>query len=408
MMAVDLHRGGDLILSSSDQFHLSDINDDGFSFSEILGFDDPSKPWQHNSSFDDEFSSNGFSSPVSSSADQSETEQKIDDYCIAELTRDQMTHGLFDPDDDKRCRFPGLISSPGKQNKTKDFGVWGSNSSRVGTWSPLGSSYGSPERSSHEPTPPATPLVEKRQLPWDYSSFEITSKLEDLNIISNNEGFSKHSSSNNQNQSLLATSNLKTSGFRRNQPQTLDQIQAIRFRKVKQELIPKQKSTTGKRIIQNQEQNLNLPYVKKDRPTPKRHPWVSPVINQKPQQQQQQPLGSGMRAVFLGGSGSASGSSGTGVFLPGVIGETSQSRKKKGCSPVLIPAKVMQALKVHFDRMDNMSGQNTTDFFSVQQHDIIINNSKKNGKNSQKKGQYSRTAQAMHQNEIGLPQDWTY
>ncbi|XP_062085065.1 uncharacterized protein LOC133791162 [Humulus lupulus] len=403
MMAVDLHRGGELLLSSSssDQFLLSDINDDGFSFSEILGFH-PSKPWQH--SFDDQSSSNGFSSPVSSSPDQSETDQK-DDYCIAELTRDQMIHDLFDPDDDKRCRFPGLISSPGKLNKTRDFRGWGSNMTRVGAWSLLGSSYGSPEMSSQEPTP----VVEKRQFPWDYSSFEITSKLEDLNI--SNEG-SKHLTSN-QNQSL-PTSNLTTSGFRRNQPQTIDQIQAIRYRKLKEELIPKQKSS-GKRVTLNQEQNHHLPFVKKDRPTPNRHPWVSPV-NPK-QLQQKQPMGSGMRAVFLGGSGSASGSSGTGVFLPGVMGETSQSRKKRGCSPVLIPAKVMQALKVHFDRMDNnMSGQNTTDFFPVQQHDIIINSSKRNGnKYSQKKGQ-SRAAPAMHQhqhqhqhqNEMGLPQDWTY
>ena len=105
----------------------------------------------------------------------------------------------------------------------------GSQTKRV--WSPFGSSYGSPEGPSLELTPPATPV--KRQYPWDYSSFEITAKLEELSV--NKEG-SKHKLSN-QNQSLPTKPNSdpirlenKTSGFRQNQALTLDQIRAIQVR----------------------------------------------------------------------------------------------------------------------------------------------------------------------------------
>lgn len=109
MMAVDLHRGGELLLSS-DQFQLADINDNGVSFSENLCVDSQ-KPWLH---CFDEIPCNGISSPVSSSP-ESDTDQK-DDYCIAELTCDQLTHYMFDPDDEKRCRF-SAINSLEKQNE---------------------------------------------------------------------------------------------------------------------------------------------------------------------------------------------------------------------------------------------------------------------------------------------------
>lgn len=41
-------------------------------------------------------------------------------------------------------------------------------------------------------------------------------------------------------------------------------------------------------------------------------------------------VGSGMRAIFLGGSGSRNGSSGTGVFLPRVAKDPVELKKKSG------------------------------------------------------------------------------
>lgn len=53
-------------------------------------------------------------------------------------------------------------------------------------------------------------------------------------------------------------------------------------------------------------------------------PW--PVGPSQPQLQG----GSGMRAVFLDGSGAKRGSSGTGVFLPRRVGNPAELRKKPG------------------------------------------------------------------------------
>lgn len=59
-------------------------------------------------------------------------------------------------------------------------------------------------------------------------------------------------------------------------------------------------------------------------------PW--PVPSSQPQLQS----GSGMRAVFLDGSGSKKGSSGTGVFLPRRVGNPVELRKKPGWLFVLL------------------------------------------------------------------------
>ncbi|KAJ6352434.1 hypothetical protein OIU76_001628 [Salix suchowensis] len=54
--------------------------------------------------------------------------------------------------------------------------------------------------------------------------------------------------------------------------------------------------------------------------------------------------GPGMQAVFLD---SGKKSSGTGVFLPQRAGTNMQSSKKPACAPVLLPARVVQALNIN-------------------------------------------------------------
>ncbi|KAL0460554.1 UNVERIFIED_CONTAM: hypothetical protein Slati_0682600 [Sesamum latifolium] len=66
--------------------------------------------------------------------------------------------------------------------------------------------------------------------------------------------------------------------------------------------------------------------------------------------------GSGMQAVFLGGSGSRSGSPGTGVFLPRGARDPTHLKKKSGCSMVLMPTRVLQVLELHFNRVQDSSG----------------------------------------------------
>ncbi|KAJ8751389.1 hypothetical protein K2173_016589 [Erythroxylum novogranatense] len=87
-------------------------------------------------------------------------------------------------------------------------------------------------------------------------------------------------------------------------------------------------------------------------------------------QQQNEINGSEMRAIFLGESGTKRASCGTGVFLPRNVGNFNKSRKKPGCSTVLIPARVIQALKLQFDKMGVPSRANGVSF--LLQHDSTI------------------------------------
>ncbi|KAL5580902.1 hypothetical protein UlMin_013344 [Ulmus minor] len=331
-MAVDLHQPGDLLLRS--QFHLP---------TDQLEFQTP------NESMSDSTDSAG------------------DDY-IADLTRRMAQYML--QDDDKQFNSEEIT------NKSLDLDGWSHSST---PWSPFSSKYGSSEGSSQEPTPPASPVIQKEH--------------DDVRKLKFN--FSPPASNPN-------------SEFPSNQDLTLHQIRAIQFYKLKQEQILRQQGSISgnknNRHLESKESNLQFPKKGKayggggTRPSglSSSNRWVN---------NQQQLQGSGMRAVFLGGSGSANGSSGTGVFLPCVIGDTSQSRsKKRGCSPVLIPAKVMQALKVHFDRFGQLSPQNASNF--PLQHDSY--NAGRSGIYSQKKRQSRAVVPAMNGNEVGLPQDWTY
>nr|DAD35370.1 TPA_asm: hypothetical protein HUJ06_006010 [Nelumbo nucifera] len=58
-----------------------------------------------------------------------------------------------------------------------------------------------------------------------------------------------------------------------------------------------------------------------------------------------------MRVVFLGGSSTRRECCGTDVFLPRRMGSPAESRKKPACSTVLLPARVVHALKLNFDDM---------------------------------------------------------
>ncbi|KAM7496489.1 hypothetical protein LguiA_020903 [Lonicera macranthoides] len=116
--------------------------------------------------------------------------------------------------------------------------------------------------------------------------------------------------------------------------------------------------------------------------------------------------GSGMRAVFLGGTGSRSTSSGTGVFLPrGDNAVAPESRKRTGCSTVLIPARVLQALEVHFNNVDTNGGPNFTPAYK-NQHDVVVVGCVRG---QQKRQLDNQTRPTMnYDKETQLPQEWTY
>lgn len=126
---------------------------------------------------------------------------------------------------------------------------------------------------------------------------------------------------------------------------------------------------------------------------------------QKQQQQQQQPLpGSGMRAVFLTGSGARRESAGTGVFLPRRVGTPTVSRKKPACSTVLLPDRVVQALNLNLEELGTQ--QRYAGGF-VLDHDALVsrNNS---ALSHQKRNHLHPPSAAVTGQDIRLPPEWTY
>ncbi|KAF1885225.1 hypothetical protein Lal_00029114 [Lupinus albus] len=107
------------------------------------------------------------------------------------------------------------------------------------------------------------------------------------------------------------------------------------------------------------------------------------------------------QALFLDGSASRATSCGTGVFLPRGGTGVPSNRPGKGCSTVLIPARVVQALQLHFDQMAATPGPKVVGYPPL--HDVIVSN---------RDGMYSlqsrQSVKAKNQNEMTLPQEWTY
>nr|XP_011459253.1 PREDICTED: uncharacterized protein LOC101304248 isoform X2 [Fragaria vesca subsp. vesca] len=322
----------------------------------------------------------------------SESTEEDDDY-IAELTR-QMTHYMLQ-DDDKHALKTSITSSEKNEE---------SNSMTM--WSPLGSSNGSPEGPSEEPSPPVTPGKDKaseHKIPPSYAA--VLCKLDKLetNKQGRPSGTTQVAEAENPKQGVA---------FDQSQDSKIN-LKLTQGRSTK-----KQSSVNNGRQPKHithqtfESYNLNHKKVGCDANGGLRtSPPISTLSSTPWLNNQQGP--SNMRAVFLGGSGGAGArvgtpSCGTGVFLPCVIGNTSQSPKnKRGCAPVLIPAKVVQALKVHFDRVGDLPRQNPTAF-------PIQNDSSKSGRRtstSANRKRHSRGAAPppdMNNNEMGLPQEWTY
>ncbi|CAD6271972.1 unnamed protein product [Miscanthus lutarioriparius] len=94
-----------------------------------------------------------------------------------------------------------------------------------------------------------------------------------------------------------------------------------------------------------------------------------------PQQQQHHapaPPASGMRAVFLTPPGAKRERNGTGVFLPRPAGAPAEPKRKTGCSTVLVPARVVQALNLN---LEDLGAQPRYPGGFVLDHDALISRS---------------------------------
>ncbi|KAJ1263180.1 hypothetical protein BS78_09G164200 [Paspalum vaginatum] len=81
---------------------------------------------------------------------------------------------------------------------------------------------------------------------------------------------------------------------------------------------------------------------------------------------------SGMRAVFLTPPGAKRERNGTGVFLPRPAGAPAEPKRKTGCSTVLVPARVVQALNLN---LDDLGAQPRYPGGFVLDHDALISRS---------------------------------
>ncbi|KAK2637471.1 hypothetical protein Ddye_032263 [Dipteronia dyeriana] len=120
-----------------------------------------------------------------------------------------------------------------------------------------------------------------------------------------------------------------------------------------------------------------------------------------------------MRAVFLGGSGGGGVKrecAGTGVFLPRRYGNNNfnnnphDSRKKLGCSTVLLPAKVVQALNLNFEDIHSYVSTGfgpNYDALMARRNALLM---------LQKRSLRADPAinHHHHHEQLHLPQDWTY
>ncbi|KAL0344503.1 UNVERIFIED_CONTAM: hypothetical protein Sradi_4281600 [Sesamum radiatum] len=117
------------------------------------------------------------------------------------------------------------------------------------------------------------------------------------------------------------------------------------------------------------------------------------------QSQQQQPV-SGMRAVLFGETGAKKERVGTGVFMPRRFGSNpTGTRKESGCSKVLLPDRLVHTMNLDLDAQVQSNGGFTT------QYDGVL---KQRGNTMTAHQRRSLRPQPVMNQELSLPQEWTY
>ncbi|XP_065019010.1 uncharacterized protein LOC135644949 isoform X1 [Musa acuminata AAA Group] len=144
-----------------------------------------------------------------------------------------------------------------------------------------------------------------------------------------------------------------------------------------------------------------------------------------PFQMQHRPQhGSGMRAVFLRGSGARKESIGTGVFLPRTAGSKTEPQKKSAaaCSTVFIPARVVQALNLNLEAQTGCPGgfvleqgklcDGSTHLCTVSDlcshRSVVTSDALVGPRNPGRHHSLPPRPSAMTTPVSGLPQEWTY
>lgn len=321
------------------------------------------------------------SSPVESVMGSTETESDEEDY-LSGLTRKFASTTLHDDfwRSDANLNFENHLSK----------------STRVMAGSPQstlcgckqGSSRGSPNCSS----PPGTGAPLKRSDPSLDLLHAAAGEVARMRMVE--EAAARYY---NANKNFLAA---QAQPPRRTPSPSLhyQQLQVAQFQQLRQQQMAKQQQYL-EMLQQNRARNegANVRSV-----TPPLSAWPTPQQSQ--QQPQTRPPGSGMRAVFLGNPNAKRESTGTGVFLPRHVGAPTEL-KKRGCSTVLLPDRVVQALNLNLEAMEAESklqsrcngGTLAPDYDAemIYRSSVLIAQQRRNNHRQQAA-------------EFRLPQEWTY
>ncbi|KAJ8624322.1 hypothetical protein MRB53_032852 [Persea americana] len=364
------------------------------------------------------------SSPVESVVGSTETESDEEDY-MAGLTRKMASSTLQDEDKTNSPGFSKGVVAGSPQSTLCTMGTWSSSG--------LGSSSGSSNGPSQVPSPTsATPLYEKEVDAWELlyaaAGQVVRMKMNDETLKFHNRGVlgspRKLPSAASLPMKPQSTASLpvkpQSTGFYDNLAVNHQQFNIHQFQQLKQQKMMKQQqhcsSAWGRQGVKPApavQQQLQPSFHqggfgngRSGRPLglpSSAWPPLQQQQQQEQQQQQQQP-GSGMRAVFLGGQGSRE-SCGTGVFLPRRAGNPTETRKKSGCSTVLLPARVVQALNLNLDEMDTAPPRFQGGSL-VLDRDYMVGRG--NTLHTQAQRQNMRIPPTAPSHEIHLPQEWTY
>ncbi|ESW35485.1 hypothetical protein PHAVU_001G238700 [Phaseolus vulgaris] len=304
--------------------------------------------------------------------------------------RKQLSAMPIQPDNGTFSEIPrkaqGLVGSP--QSTLTGFGSWSGRSAVSGD--------GSPNGYSRVPSPSTTPFDENND-PWEVI-YAAAGQVARLKI--NNNHVSQYDFQNSR--GSVTHSPLNQSFNQVARPK--QQCGSVWGRPTKPNwVVQPQQVQVQNRAREFGHESVN---VKCTRPTSlPQSAW--PPLQVQQQNNRVQYGGSGSRVAVPGTGGGSSvkrGCGGTGVFLPRHYETTpSESRKKTGCGPVLLPAKVAHALNM---KMDDLNGVNQQRFSSAFASDYEAILARRKAVLMQQRLSVGREEAANC--EIRLPQEWTY